>query len=76
MFSVNQTQRYITSCDSSLHKSCAIYLHSVLIQFTDVSYTKNEAYNIVDQAKKFPCDGAGTSCDEDQTKDVYEDLYI
>ena len=63
-------------CDSSLHKWRAIYLHSVLIPSTDVSYTENKAYNIVDHAKKFPCDGAGTSGDEEQTKKVYEEIYI
>ena len=53
-----------------------IYLHNVLIHFTDVSYTENEAYNIVDHAKKFPCGGAGTSGDEKQMKEVYEEVYI
>ena len=64
------------SNDGSLHKVCATYLHSVLIPFTDVSYTENEAYNIVDHAKKFPCGGVSTSGDEEQTKDVYEEVYI
>ena len=53
-----------------------IYLYSVLIHFTNVSFTENEAYNIVDHAEKFPCDGPGTSGDEKQAKDVYEEIYI
>ena len=57
-----------------MHKWCAIYLHSVLIPSTDVSYTENKAYNIVDHAKKVPCDEAGG--DDEQTKDVYEEIYI
>ena len=52
------------------------YIHNVLINFTDASCIENEAYNIVDHDKKFPCDGAGTSGDEKQMKDVYEEVYI
>ena len=59
-----------------MRKRWAIYLHSVLVHFTDVSYTGNEAYNVVDHVNKFPCDGAGTSGDEEQMKDVYEEVYI
>ena len=47
-----------------------------LIHFTDVCYTGNEAYNIVDHAEKFSCSGAGTSGDKEQTKEVYEEVYI
>ena len=53
-----------------------LFTYSVLIHFTDVSYTENEAYNIVNHAKKFSCNGAGTSGEEEQMKDVYEDVYI
>ena len=72
----SKTKVYAISCDSWLNKRCVIYLYSVLIHFTDVSYTENEAYNIVDHAKKCPCYGAGKSGDEKQMKDVYEELYI
>ena len=64
------------SCNSPLHKRFAIYLHSVLIRFTDVSYTENEAYNSVHHVKMFPYGGAGTSGDEEQMKRLYEDVYI
>ena len=48
----------------------------VLIHFTDVSYTENEVYSVVDHANKIQCDGAGTSGDEEQMKDADEEIYI
>ena len=76
ILSQSKTKVCTISCGSTLHKGCSIYLLNVQYTFTDVSFTENEAYNIVDNAKKFPCDGAGTSGDEKQIKDVYEEVYI
>ena len=53
-----------------------LFKYCVLIHFIDVSLTENKAYNIVDHAEMSPCGGAGTSGDEEQTKDVYEEIYI
>ena len=44
------------------------------MHFTDVSYTDNEVYNIVDHAKNSPCDGAGKSGDEEPMKVIYEEV--
>ena len=50
--------------------------YNVLTHFTDLCYTENEAYNIVDHNKTFTCDKGGTSGDEKQMKDVYEDVHF
>ena len=42
--------------------------------FTDVSYTENEAYNIVDHAKNSPRNGAGKSGDEEPMNVIHEEV--
>ena len=55
---------------------CYLSIYSVLIHFIDVSLTENKAYIIVNHAEMSPCRGPGTSGDEEQMKDVYEEIYI
>ena len=44
------------------------------MHFTDVSYTENEPYNIVDCGKDSPHNGAGKSGDEEPIKVIYEEV--
>ena len=39
---------------------------------TGVSYTANEAYDIANRGKTFPCGGDGTFDEKQQTKAIYE----
>ena len=50
----------------------------MLLIHTGVSYTANEAYDIVKCGETFPCGGDGTFDDKEQMKVVYEvvpDVY-
>ena len=42
--------------------------------FADVRYTKNEAYNVVDQGETCPSSGEDNSDDKEEKKMDYEDV--
>ena len=46
----------------------------MLLIDTGVSYAANEAYNIANRGKTFPCSGDVTFDDKERTKAVYEEV--
>ena len=46
----------------------------LFVNSTEVCYTVNEAYNIVDHGRKPPCSGEDTSGDKQQMKVIYEEI--